>query len=258
MRVIADTHVHLYPCHDSDVLFCRLLQNLARWDDSAIRAVFLTEAPGCHAFRDLCDGRLLPPGEGMEFVPGGEGEVAVMSREGHPRMYVFSGRQIVTQERLEILALTLDDAPRGGRPVQETVAAVLEAGGIPVLSWAPGKWFFKRGRIVRQLLGQFKPGELLIGDTSLRPTVWAEPLLMRRARKMGFGILAGSDTLPVPGDETYAGSYVSETDEPFDEKAPLESMREAFRRPGLKTVRFGKRCGPRQVLTRLKQHAAGK
>jgi len=258
MKVIADTHVHLYPCHDPAAAFSCLLQNLARWDDAAVRAAFLTEAPGCRAFRDIREGRLHPTGAGDTFVAAGEAEAAVLLNGGRPRMYVFSGRQIVTRERLEILALTLDEAPAGGLTARETVSAVRDAGGIPVLSWAPGKWFFGRGKVVRELLKRVSPGELLLGDTSLRPTLWAEPLLMRQARRMGFAVVAGSDPLPTPGEETYAGSYASGTDEPFDPQRPVSSMRAALGKAALETVLLGKRCGPFEVLRRLRRHAAGK
>ncbi len=78
-----------------------------------------------------------------------------------------------------------------------------------MIAWAVGKWFFSRGKVVSQLIDQFSSSQLGIGDTSLRPCGWLTPLLMRKAQRKGFRTLAGSDPLPVRGEEKRPGCYVS-------------------------------------------------
>ena len=258
MRIIADTHVHLYPCYDAATLLGHALRNLAAHDSSAIKIVFLTERSDCHYFRDVAEGRVGCPLSGVEFVPGEEGEVVVLKRGDDAELHVFAGRQIVTRERLEILALTVDDSFDEGEPAEAVIRTVLEAGGVPVLSWAPGKWLFERGRVVRSLLDRFRPGELLIGDTSLRPTVWAEPFPMRRARGAGFTVLAGSDPLLAPGEEIFAGRYATLLqDADFDSRQPVASIRRVLKSTGLSASKVGQRGGPLEVLSRLRKHARG-
>lgn len=255
MKLIADTHVHVYPCHDSARTFKSLLENLQALSVSAAKALFLTERADCHFFRDLAEGRVEPPVPGTAFSVSAERECVTLGRTEGGDMVIFAGRQIVTRERLEILALTLDQPFPEGETAEAVIAAVLQAGGVPVLSWAPGKWFFGRGRVVASLIERFKPGELLIGDTSLRPIGWPEPILMRRARRAGLTVLAGSDPLPVAGEEIHAGCYASLLDIDLEDNTPVVAIRRAFKSPGLGTKTVGRRSGPFEVWSRLQGHA---
>ncbi len=53
MTVIADTHVHLYPCFDTARLLGGLQARLSALVPGAVQAVFLTEGRGLRAFDDL-------------------------------------------------------------------------------------------------------------------------------------------------------------------------------------------------------------
>ena len=197
--------------------------------------ICLTERHDCHAFRDL-------PGDRLESnaVRWGEG-------------WILAGRQVVTRERLEVLALTTDADIADGQPIGDVFSRIRDTGGVPVLSWAPGKWFFKRGAIVARLIDQEEPGSFLLGDTSLRPTVWPEPAPMRGAKGLGFSVVAGSDPLPFPGEEKYAGTYATTAEGVFDAARPVSSMRVILRGRGLRVV--GNRCGPMEVFGRLRQNS---
>jgi hypothetical protein len=48
-RVVADTHVHLYPCYDLEVALQSLARNLARTAAGA-HAAFFAERSDCRAF----------------------------------------------------------------------------------------------------------------------------------------------------------------------------------------------------------------
>jgi len=257
MKIVADTHVHLYPCHVPESLFSCEFRNLARFDKEAVKLLFMTESTDCHYFRDMREGRAACPLPGTLCEVGDEGEVIVLKRGPAAEMYVFAGRQIVTSERLEVLALTLDRSFADGEPAAATIRSVLEAGGVPVLAWAPGKWLFGRGRTVERLLELFRPGELLIGDTSLRPAPWPEPGLMRRARRSGLAVLAGSDPLPLPGEEIIAGSFATLLEIDFDGQRPVASIRTALRTPGVRAERVGRRCGLLEAASRLRKHMLG-
>lgn len=256
MTIIADTHVHLYPCYDLPAALRNLNGNLRKIGGDSVRTAFLAERFDCHYFRDLKQGLIKISGEDLKILPADEDNAVVLIEKDEPVLYLFAGRQIVTVERVEILALTVDTDIPDNLPAEETVTAVLDAGGLPVLSWAPGKWFFKRAGTVRGLIDKFSPDSLLIGDTTLRPTIWPEPCLMRLAERQGFGVVAGSDPLPFQGEEKRLGTYGSILDGRFDPDKPVTSVRKMLITPGTISARAGKRCGALTVLCRLQKNAA--
>jgi len=256
MKIVADTHVHFYPCYDLQAALRNLVDNLGNLGGNAVRTAFLVERSDCQYFTEIEQRKAGFSGGDFEISPAAEAGSMILSKNGRPELYLFAGRQTVTAEGVEILALTVDTRIADGLPAREVVGVILDAGGIPVLSWAPGKWFFRRGQIVRELIESFSPGELLIGDTTLRPTVWIEPLLMRLAVRRGFAVMAGSDPLPFSGEEKYMGTYASVLDGPFDPDKPVTSVRKMLTTPGMRIVMAGKRCGPLEVIRRLRRNTA--
>ncbi|MDA1044802.1 MAG: hypothetical protein O3C57_06210, partial [Verrucomicrobia bacterium] len=114
-----------------------------------------------------------------------------------------------------------------GCPAAETIAAIRQAGGIPVLPWSPGKWLGARARCVRDLIESQEPASLCLGDTAMRPAGFPEPAFFRIARRHGLACIAGTDPLPVPGEESILGSFASRWTAP-EEDAPLSA--DAFKR----------------------------
>ena len=257
--LVADTHVHLYPFYDVGAAMRSLVRRLAALAPGAERAGFLAERPDGDAFARLRDGQW-GRGSGFEFRPL-DGGTLLAADGGDPSgagLYLFAGRQIVTAERVEVLGLAMTRPVPDGRPAAETVARVREAGGVPVLSWAPGKWLFARGRVVRALIGAAAPGGLLIGDTSLRPPLWPEPLPMRAARRRGLAVIAGSDPLPFAGEDTRPGMYATRWDGGLDPRDPLGSARRLLQGPGAPPVRVGRRSGTLEAARRVARCLAGR
>jgi hypothetical protein len=257
MTVIADTHVHLYPVYDTAAALHTLRRRLAALAPDAVPVGFLTASAGHDAFAALTENAGLAARVNAE--PAGSGTVLrSLSLDPLPStrspLVLLPGRQVVTGERIEILALTLEGPVADGRPAEATVAEILERGGVPVVSWAPGKWFFRRGRVVRALFERFRPGELLLGDTSLRPVGWGEPRLMRSARARGFGVVAGSDPLPGAGEERRLGSYATRLEGAWDAACPVASARRLLRACGPRACAAGRRGGPLTTALRLARH----
>lgn len=250
MLLTADGHVHLYPCYDAKTALDSLRRNLARTaGTAAVQLAFLAERSDCHFFRELA-GR----GPAMLRAPVQVDKLdnaLLLREEGYPDLYIFAGRQVISAERVELLALTTDAAIPDGRPAVEAVGLIQRTGGLPIVSWAPGKWFFSRGRVVARLLERFQPGTLLVGDTSLRPVGWPTPLLMRRALTRGFGLVAGSDPLPFAGEERILGTYGMQMKAAFDREDPVGSMRAVLARPGFMPALTGGRGGFPATLRRL-------
>jgi hypothetical protein len=204
-----------------------------------VRAGFLAERGDHRIFAALRAGSL-HPGGGVAVRRLPEAEALLLESDGR-QVYLFAGRQIVTAERIEVLALGADLDLADGLPAERVIAAILAANGVPVIGWSPGKWWGARGRLVGELLRRSQPGDLLLGDTALRPRCGFEPRLMREARRRGLAVIAGTDALPLPGEERILGTYATVFEGTFDAERPLHSARHLLRSPGA----YAGTCGTR-------------
>jgi len=256
MRLIIDTHVHIYPCYDIKLALDTLRTNLTHLDKKAICMAFLAERSDCHFFDDLK--KITDQISDSELKIRYLDNALLLQETGYPDLYLFPGRQIITREKIEILSLTVDLKIEDGLAAQEVIDLIRQKGGLPVLSWAPGKWFFKRKNVIEKLLASNKPGSLLLGDTTLRPTCWLQPLLMKKAVRKGFTVISGSDPLPFAGEEHVMGRYGVSIDSDFDEQNPVQSIRTLLVQPGLKLPFVGKRGDLLTTLHRLFKNARSK
>lgn len=250
MELLADTHIHLYPRHDLSAVIGGAVSRLRKAAQSpgAACALFLTEGHGYSVFQGLKSGDVPPP-PGFSLEPAPE-SAGLYVRHGENRTLLIAGRQIVTAERIEILALGLESVPDEGQPALDVVAAVDAAGAIPVLAWSPGKWMFSRAEVVERLTRH--AGDVLrLGDSTLRCKGWPLPQPMAAAR---FPVLAGSDPLPFPGDESAAGSYGIRMTLNLDESAPVSSIRRALRDETTPMTRIGQRNSPLTMARRMAAH----
>jgi len=239
MNIIADTHIHFYPCYDLKRAIVILRSNLANIDSDCLNLAFLAERFDCHYFQEMKIKKEEIPSSSFKIRDFGE--ALMLEEQGYQNLFLFAGRQVITRERLEILALTTDMKIPDGLPVHTVIDHINEAGAIAVLSWAPGKWFGERGKRVARLLKDYSANELLLGDTTLRPWCWFEPLLMKKAVKSGFSVLAGSDPLPFAGEEKMMGRYVSGWKMEFDLHDPVGSVRNYLKESGKCLQRHGRR-----------------
>lgn len=243
--IAVDGHVHLYPAYSLpaalDALFATLGQYLPPDGDGGVSVGVLADTAAARAYRD----RIFQPRpkQAGRFILQPTEDPAAMAVRDATRLlgYLVAGRQIVTAERLEVLALTVDLDVPDGRPLEATLAAIRDAGGIAVLSWSPGKWSGRRGSLVRDLVRSPAPAGILLGDTSLRPRGLAEPALIREARARGIRILQGTDPLPFAGDEARLGSWASLLRGPWDPARPAASLRALLASAGTPATAAGTR-----------------
>ncbi len=255
MRIVADTHLHLYPCYDLVPALKGLMHSLHIVSDEAIAIGMLAERHDCHFFSAISNGLL---DNDFKVEKSKEKSTVVKLTDKDRSLYLYAGRQVISSERIEILAVTTDSEIPDGLPAKAIIDKILGEGAVPVLSWAPGKWFFQRKKVVSDLLQSFSPKQLVIGDTSLRPTIWQEPLLMKRARKQGYSIICGSDPLPFAGEESMMGRYYSTCDTNFDTSNPLRSIRSLLQGSGTVFREGGNRCSLMEVFMRLRKNKQSK
>ena len=250
MAFIADTHVHLYPFFDLTAALRGALQRLGALAPGLPRAIFLTERSDCHFFRDMYERLTADASNGASasfenFQFARAGENALVATTGGEKLFIIAGRQIATVERLEVHSLAVDVEIPDGLPLADAIARVCDAGGVPVIPWGVGKWLGARGRLVRDALE--KNADVLAGDSSMRPTPWPEPCF----RSAALRVIAGTDPLPVRGEEQQIGRYATIFDGDLDGCDSAASVRNALRRvPQSGCKMTGYRCGPIEVFTR--------
>ena len=232
--IAGDGHFHLYPCFDPARAINALVDNLNLLAGSAsglgagrdvFKIAFLTEGGQFNYFQKILRKEVVFPQAGFEISAGPEEHCLSISRDGGLLLVLMAGRQVATLERLEILGLGMEKEISDALPEGEIIDKIIAAGGLPVLPFSPGKWLFKRGKLARRLAEKYGR-KLIIGDSALRPIGWGAPEIMRRARKINQAVLAGSDPLPMAGEEKYAGRYGFVYQGPFDASKPLTAIRE--------------------------------
>lgn len=254
-HLLIDAHVHLHRCFDRAVF----LAAAAAHFQAAARAMALpATTPGClllaetpveGAFAELREGHALPPGWRTRRTA--ESESILLVGPAGAQIVVVAGRQLVTREGLEVLALGTACVAVPGGALGEMVDAILDAGAIAVVPWGFGKWWGARGRVVEALLTAPRPG-LFLGDNSGRPAVAAEPTHFERARSLGIGVLPGSDPLPFPWHARLVGRYGFALPDAFDPVTPAARLRAALRQATDSPERFGRRASlPEFVRSQL-------
>ncbi len=259
MSVVVDSHIHIYPCYSLKRAFSTLMDRLSNIASGATKIACLTERYDCDYFKELSEGRTGDLGPGFAVNHESNGNFLRIARTSDGTEFsLLPGRQVVARERIEVIGLNHAQHIGDGTPAKEIVDTILENSGIPMLAWSPGKWFFQRGRVIESLLRRYSPADLLIGDTSLRPQGWATPLLIRKARKMGYKVIAGSDPLPFAGEENSFGSYVSTASGSFEQLTPAEILRRIVGDPAVTLAKRGNRSNPVAFARRLHKNAASK
>jgi len=208
--ILCDSHVHIYDCFDLDDFLGSAWHNFSRQaqlqsPESDFQAVlFLTEAKQDHRFQQLKEGKL-PAGDWSFHETSEPDSLLARDAIGH-EIIVINGRQIVTAENLEVLALATGNELPDGSPVQDVVEWAIDNKAIPVIPWGFGKWWGNRGKVLTELLESYPANELFLGDNSGRPWFLGKPGHFATAENVQRRILPGSDPLPFPSESWRPGS----------------------------------------------------
>ena len=218
---LVDAHVHVQRCFDEGVFFDSALANLKGVDGGRLGGLdwlgclLLTETAGADVFAGLkvrtgtCAGA-------WRFRPTAEDCSLIACREGEQPLVLVAGRQIVSAERIEVLALGATAALPDGKTLAQTLAMVRAAGALAVLPWGFGKWLGRRGRLVAEQIAAARPGDLFPGDNGGRLALSLRPRLFALAEARGLAVLPGSDPLPLPQEVAKVARYGFVLQAPFD------------------------------------------
>jgi hypothetical protein len=260
-QVILDAHIHLYPCYDLPRALDGLLSRLQRRAGSGAPGTrylaVVAERVDNPTLKELLTGPLLKSG-GNWTATAADGEAVWICRKASgASLSLIVGRQFATREKMEVLALGSHPAALDGLPIRQIIETLRAEGQIPILPWSPGKWLFARGRIVRDLIEEMGPG-LALCDTAIRPRGIPSPSPFRRARQLNCRILAGSDPLPLPGEEKGLGSYAMGWPEADPTANPVNLVRDILIHPAKPAIFLGRRNSVWHALSRLVRYHARK
>ncbi|PIE59837.1 MAG: hypothetical protein CSA32_02080 [Desulfobulbus propionicus] len=240
--IIADAHVHIHDHFSLSGLFLISLQNFRRHlpaQQAAASSFFLllTESAGMNRFVELRDSRR----QYSDFIVQKTGEKSTLRVEtlGGQSLFVVAGRQIVTKEKLEVLALGYGEEYPDGKPLEVTVKELEASDCLRVLPWGAGKWLGNRGRIIDALIKDWPDENLYLGDNSNRPSFWPLPPIFQKARKKRICNLPGSDPLPFPEQEKKAGSFGFKLPGTIDNRLPFASLKQSLTKAPETIVPFG-------------------
>lgn len=217
--LIADTHVHIYSIFDLyQFLRCAKKNlNLFRRDPNDQLGIFLTERFDCDFFSKLKTAKF----KDCE-VSCSAGVCRVTFEDSLP-LYVFSGFQINTSEKLELLALATSQRVADNQPLDQTIDAIEAQEGVAVACWAFGKWSGTRGKILKSYLNSPRRNNLILADSALR---FVQSKILKND---SIPLLAGSDPLPLKSDQNRVGRFAVRFTGNFDPADPLISARKLLR-----------------------------
>jgi hypothetical protein len=230
-RFLIDAHVHLHPCFDERVFFDSALANFRAADQARadrpnpVGCLLFTEA----AREDVFSGLRRRDRDGVwQFRPTDEDCSLIACRERQPSLVVVAGRQIVSAERVEVLAFGTTAVLPDGQPLAQTLGAVRAAGALPALPWGFGKWLGRRGRLITEQIAEARPGDLFLGDNGGRPAWSPRPRRFGLAEARGLAVLPGSDPLPFTQEVRKVARYGFALQAPFDPATPFAPIRRAL------------------------------
>lgn len=231
-RLMIDGHVHIYDCYDLELFFQNAITNLDHYYNTDfasntpyVRVLLLTEGKQNDFFTQWRENGVFANDSGFRFVGTKEETSLVLTKKGVPQCYLIRGRQIVTQDNLEILSVASNQIILDGLPSATVIDRLFEKGEPAVLAWGFGKWLFKRARVVQHLMNTFRSRYLLLGDNSGRPTFWSTPRLFKLGESRRMALTSGSDPLPFPTEINKVGTFGFSLEGDFDEYLPATSIR---------------------------------
>ncbi len=194
-------------------------------DNNFQRVLLLTESKDNDFFPQFkMNGNLGKQSE-YKFENTSEDCSLILKKDNKVLCYIMAGRQIVTREKLEILSIASSQKIEDGLPIDDVLKILLDNEQTAVLAWGIGKWFFKRGKIIKGIIEKYHSPYLFIGDNSARPSFWPKPKLYLLAEKYNVRILKGSDPLPYNKEACRVGTFGFVIEGNFQAKMPAESFR---------------------------------
>lgn len=246
--LLIDSHVHIYPTFDlstflstAHVGFSKAAKHITGPDPTYV--IVLTETAKDDAFSRLVAGSLSAPGWQVDIFA--DDPTAIRVHDGGARsLIIIAGRQIVTAERIEVLALCTLQSFEDGDTADNVMRRLVTAETPQIVPWGVGKWLGRRGALLRTLLDSHSASKgVMMGDNAGRPLGWPQSSVFRIAMTKDVPILPGSDPLPIDGAEANVGRYGCIIEADIDLSSPGASLKKVLLDLRGQPRAFGKRKG---------------
>lgn len=253
--LLVDAHVHLHDCFELVPFLDAAIANFKAQSQQGTAkpitgALLLSEVSGVNAFAERVKAHANTTSS-WEIFPTQEAYSCwARHADGHS-ILIAAGRQVITQEGIEVLALITEGSISDGLSIEDTIKQVVAAGGLPVLPWGVGKWIGKRGKVVAHQL-RTSEARLFAGDNGGRPGFWSLPTYFQQRAQ-----LPGTDPLPLPEEVSRAGSYGFYTQGILDKERPGQSLRQILQDSDVSIQPYGRSQSPikfikNQALIRMR------
>jgi hypothetical protein len=232
--ILADGHVHIhgrfpeYSCLDWAVNNFNTTTTHLELTGHIDHVLFLAESSSANWFakqHNLAERGLFVEQSSYRCTVTKEDMSLCFENSAADRLSVIAGRQIISSERLEVLALGLAGTYPDGQPLRKIVSDIRESGCIAVLPWGVGKWLGVRRHCITSLLKDTPDTGLFLGDNGNRPFFWPLPTFFNAPEHSAPGNLPGSDPLPLAHQEKRIGSYGFLLQGPLDPYIPFQDLR---------------------------------
>lgn len=243
--ILVDAHIHIHSCYVLEEFFnsakSNFMKNSLASENTICQAFLcLTESQGINVFLDLKQAAEKNEKIGFWQVNlTNNSNVLYLSDISGFKIYIIAGRQIVTAEKLEVLALGLTKDPGDGKPIDEAIQFVVDKNSIPVIPWGVGKWFGNRKKIVENLV-QNNTFPIYLGDNGNRPFFWSKPEIFELAAKKSILNIPGSDPLPFNDEVNKPGSFGFVLEGILDIEKPFDSLYEIITSSKAQFETFGR------------------
>lgn len=240
--IISDLHVHFHKKYNEELFFNSIKNNFQKFykeNDSSnlYNVICLTESSGISFFDELS----LTEKEvnNWSFTHTNSNNAILAQHKSGFKLFIIAGRQIVTEENLEVLAFGMVDDYKDGQPIDLVIQEVISGGFIPIIPWGFGKWSGKRGEVVDKIIKENKYHPLFLGDNGNRPSFIKLSPIFETAKAKNVHNLQGSDPLPFSNEESRPGSFGVLIEESLDVDNPYESFSRILKKEKLKLSTYG-------------------
>jgi hypothetical protein len=249
--ILVDAHVHIYDCFDLQTFLNSAFANFKNHasggavDNGFTALLLLTEGASENWFRRLQgfarEGKVIgdTASSKWSFHITDENHSLQAHCNDTIRLFLIAGRQIVTAERMEVLALLTDRQFADGSPLEDVVQTVSQAGALPVIPYGFGKWMGTRGKILKSFLEKPTGQPFFLGDNGGRPRFLPRPSHFSQGEKNGTRVLPGSDPLPFPSQCKRAGGFGFAVNGAISLQHPAEDLKRILLDPQLTFRTYG-------------------
>ena len=241
MYSLIDSHVHFYARYNVEVFLKNAINNFQHYaynSDSKknIGVLILTESENEDSFKNLRDG--IKGKTNYQILETLEDISYWVKYDEKFWLLIIKGQQIISKENLEVLSLFANENVSNDLPISSTLVQVQNNHSIAVLPWGFGKWFGKRGQIIRKIINSSQPNSLILGDNGGRPSVI--PFLKNYNSQNVQFILPGSDPLNIKNGQSRAGSYGIILPADIEQDFPAKSLYTSIKNLKSQPQYFGK------------------